>query len=63
MFRLAALCCLSLPLLAADPAPLSLIETKDGARLEVRGVQKQGETLNFEVAGQKISLPMSSVSR
>lgn len=63
MFRLAALCCLSLPLFAADPAPLSLIETKDGARLEVRGVQKQGETLNFEVAGQKVSLPMSSVSR
>ena len=63
MIRLAALCCLSLPLLAADPAPLSLIETKDGARLEVRGVQKQGETLNFEVAGQKVSLPMSSVSR
>ena len=63
MIRLAALCCLSLPLFAADPAPLSLIETKDGARLEVRGVQKQGETLNFEVAGQKVSLPMSSVSR
>ena len=62
MIRL-ALCCLSLPLLAAEPAPLSLIETKDGARLEVRGVQKQGDTLSFEVAGQKVSLPMSSVSR
>ena len=35
MFRLAALCCLSLPLFAADPAPLSLIETKDG-RFSVR---------------------------
>lgn len=60
------LCCLyglSLPLFAAEPTRLSLIETKDGARLEVRGVQKQGETLTFEVAGQKLSLPMSAVDR
>ncbi|MEN9360177.1 MAG: Periplasmic pH-dependent serine endoprotease DegQ precursor [Verrucomicrobiota bacterium] len=59
----AAFCCLVLPLLAAEPAPLSLIETKDGARLEVRGVEKEGDTLNFQIAGQKMTLPMSSVSR